>query len=136
MRATSLIAIAALAGTGCGHGDAEVRRHRLEAERRSLADTLDRLEDRLLVDQSRVRFWQEMRARHESVTAIACVSQGRHAEEMAARFVDPARPDVAARRRPRVVARYLPAEPRGKTADRPAVASRPPPGIGGVGGAD
>jgi hypothetical protein len=57
------------------------------AERRNLELTLDGLEDRLIVNQSRVRFWREMRDRHESVTAIACASQGEHAEEMALRAV-------------------------------------------------
>ncbi len=48
-----------------------------------LARDLDRLEERLLADQSLVSFWAEMRERHESVSAIAIVNQQRHADGMA-----------------------------------------------------
>jgi hypothetical protein len=75
--------ILAIVASACGPRDGEIRRQRLQAERRSLEATLDRLEDRLLVSQGRVRFWNEMRSRHESVTAIACASLESHAEEMA-----------------------------------------------------
>jgi hypothetical protein len=79
--------IAALAAwvtvAACAPRDAEIRRARMAAERRNLEATLDRLEDRLLVNQSRVRFWREMKERHESVTAIACASMELHSAEMA-----------------------------------------------------
>jgi hypothetical protein len=78
-----VLVIAAALVTGCGPKDAEVRLTRVAAEKRNLEATFDRLEDRLLANQARVRLWREMRARHESVSAIACVSQGEHAEEMA-----------------------------------------------------
>ncbi len=64
-------------------GDREVRRERLEAEHRALVAQLDDLQARLLVDGERVRFWEEMRDRHESVSAIACTSQESHAVAMA-----------------------------------------------------
>ncbi len=89
MRTISLVAAVVLLAACGGARDAEVRRARLAAERRSLEATLDRLEDRLLVDQARVRFWREMKGRHEGVTAIACASQDEHAAEMARRLLPP-----------------------------------------------
>lgn len=90
MKASPFV-IAALLAAGCAPRDAEVRLARVAAERRSLEATFDELEDRLLVNQARVRFWREMRDRHESVTAIACASQEEHASEMALHKTAPAR---------------------------------------------
>jgi hypothetical protein len=42
------------------------------------------IEERLLAQQARVAFWQEMRTRHESVTAVACENLAEHAEAMRA----------------------------------------------------
>ena len=92
--AAMTIAAAAAAG-GCAPPDAELRRARLDAERRNLEATLDALEDRLLVNQARVRLWKELRARHESVSAVACASLDQHAEEMARRQVQTAGVRVA-----------------------------------------
>jgi len=80
-----MIPLLAALATGCAPPDAELRRARLEAERRSLEVTFDRLEDRLLVNQARVRLWQELKERHESVAAVACASLDEHAEQMARR---------------------------------------------------
>jgi hypothetical protein len=96
-----VLAIAAVVATGCRPKDADVRLARVAAEKRNLEATFDRLEDRLLANQARVRLWREMRDRHESVAAIACVSQQEHAEEMAAKSAPPERP---ARYRARVAA--------------------------------
>ncbi len=63
--------------------DREVRRQRLEADHRALVAQLEDLQARLIVDAERVRFWQEMRDRHQSVSAIACTSQEAHAIAMA-----------------------------------------------------
>jgi hypothetical protein len=81
-----LLAAAAVLAAGCAPRDAEVRLARVAAEKRNLEATFDRLEDRLLVNQARVRFWREMRDRHESVAAIACASLEEHATEMASRM--------------------------------------------------
>jgi hypothetical protein len=86
-----VLTAAALVTTGCAPKDADVRLARVAAEKRNLETTLDRLEDRLLANQARVRFWREMASRHESVSAIACASQGEHAEEMARRSLPPER---------------------------------------------
>ncbi len=83
-----LVAVVALA---CAPKDRMIRLERLAAERRALDATFDRLEDRLVVNQGRVRFWKEMRERHESVSAIACAVQDEHAEQMAARALPPER---------------------------------------------
>jgi len=45
-----------------------VSRARLLSERRDLEATFDHLEDRLIVNQARVRFWREMRERHDVVS--------------------------------------------------------------------
>jgi hypothetical protein len=89
LRTLALLAAVALAGA-CGPSrELEVHRARLAAERRELEATFDHLEDRLVVNQARVRFWREMRERHEGVTAIACASLEQHAEEIARRTAPP-----------------------------------------------
>jgi hypothetical protein len=90
LRVLAVLLFVAVAA-GCGPGDAEVRLARAAAERRSLEEMMDHLEDRLIVNQARVRFWREMKARHESVSAIACVSLEEHATEMASRLPPPQR---------------------------------------------
>jgi hypothetical protein len=123
LRAALAIAVACVVAAGCRQGDDELRRHRRAAEQRTLAASLDRLEDRLMVDQARVHFWQEMRNRHESVTALACVSQELHAPDIAQRLgLQPDRHTPARR-----VARFEPA-----AADGPV--SRPPASALGRGG--
>lgn len=91
-------AIAVLLALACAPKDATIRRARAAAETRNLAATFDRLEERLVMTQARVRLWQELRARHESVSAIACASLDSHAEEMAAHHVVP--PQPPSRRQP------------------------------------
>lgn len=82
----SAVAMAVIA-LGCagrgGRGELETRRQQRAVEARALEDDLDRLEERLLASQARVRLWQEMRARHESVAAVACTNLGAHAESIA-----------------------------------------------------
>jgi hypothetical protein len=87
MRSLLLIPLFVALATGCAPRDAELRLARLEAEHRSLEATFDRLEDRLLVNQARVRLWRELKERHESVSAVACASLDQHAEEMARRVL-------------------------------------------------
>lgn len=41
------------------------------------------LEERLLADRARVRFWLEMQRRHEGVTAVTCSNLAAHYEAMA-----------------------------------------------------
>ncbi len=88
MRAPTIV-LAAVLALACAPRDREIRLQRLAAERRALDTTFDHLEDRLVVNQARVRFWQEMRERHESVSAIACAVQDEHADEMAMHRLPP-----------------------------------------------
>ncbi len=81
-----LIAIAATACTAAPR-DREVRLARLAAENRQLMDQLEDLQARLIVDRQRVRFWEEMQQRHESISAISCNSQETHAIAMAERLL-------------------------------------------------
>jgi hypothetical protein len=93
LRASTVVlaVLAALSTLGCAPKDREIRLERLAAERRALDKTFDHLEDRLVVNQARVRFWNEMRERHESVAAIACAVQDEHADEMASHALPAAR---------------------------------------------
>lgn len=113
--ALAAAAVSLLAACG-GSKELEVQRARLLAERHALEATFDHLEDRLLVNQARVRFWQEMRERHEGVTAVACTSLEQHALEIARRMgplpVRQASAVRTARHESRVAARAVPrAEP-------------------------
>lgn len=87
MRRIAGILLVGIVAVACTSPDREIRLARLDAERRNLETTFDQLEDRLLVNQARVRFWQEMRERHESASAIACASLDQHATEMAMRGI-------------------------------------------------
>lgn len=76
--------IALVALTACGRSaQQEEKRQRWALERRNLEERFDSLEDRLIADQARVRFWEEMRKRHENVSAIAVANLTQHAEGMA-----------------------------------------------------
>ncbi len=77
-------AAGALLLVACGDGpEREARRARLEVQREHLEASLDRLEARLLDGQARARGWQELRARHARVSAVACQVNERHAVDMA-----------------------------------------------------
>jgi hypothetical protein len=70
VRATALFLCAMLAA-GCAPQDAEYRLTRTAADTRSLAASLDRLEERLLENQARVRSWRELRSRPRDATVVA-----------------------------------------------------------------
>ncbi len=107
MRALPFV-VAAVLAAGCAPRDAQVRLARVAAERRNLEATFDRLEDRLLANQARARFWREMRDRHESVSAISCASQEQHAGRMAIHTLPPAHSSL---HRARVAAATAAADP-------------------------
>lgn len=90
------LVLAATFAFACKPADRDVRLARLDAQRRGLDSTFDQLEARLTASQARVRFWQEIRERHESISAVACVSQEEHADEMAKRVL-PSPPQRRAR---------------------------------------
>ena len=84
LRARVLLAIVLLGASGCGASSRSANdRQRRRLEARALETSLDRLEERLLVDQARARFWRELQQRHESVSAIACTNLDRHAQSSA-----------------------------------------------------
>ena len=107
-RSVFIIAVLVLAGCGGGRAALETHRARWAEERRTLEESLDQLEERLLTDQARVHFWREMRDRHESVSAVACTNLERHADGIAL-LQDRAREkrDTLARKN-RVATRFVP----------------------------
>jgi len=90
VRATVLV-LAAVIAAGCAPKDRNLRLARVAAQGRVLDASFDRLEQRLIADQARVRLWRELRERHESVSAVACASQEEHALEMAMHALPPER---------------------------------------------
>ncbi len=108
MRAAFVLAMLVFAG--CGERSAlESKRQRLAEDRGALEQRLEQLETRLLADQARVRFWREMRDRHEGVAAVACTNLDRHAEGMALLQVKQREKREALTRKNRVAARFVPA---------------------------
>jgi hypothetical protein len=103
VKTIAFLALVAIACAPKSPPDREVRLGRLEAEHRALMGQLDDLQARLLVDSERVRFWEEMKGRHESVSAISCASQDSHAKEMAEHLMpEPQRAGAATKVRARV----------------------------------
>ena len=102
--AVPAVVLACAACSAWPGADRQVRLLRLEADQRALLAQLDDLQARLLVDAERVRFWEELRTRHENVSAIACTSQEAQAVAMVenlqqdqAATIEPARPSHQAR---------------------------------------
>jgi hypothetical protein len=54
------------------------------ADAAALDARIAEIETRLLEHQARVSFWQELRARHENVSAIACQNLAEHATALQA----------------------------------------------------
>ena len=108
MPKVGLVMVVLALGACTGRSALEVKRQRWDVERRGLEEQLDQLEERLLTDQARVHFWQQMRERHESISAVACVNLGRHAESIA--LLDEKQRDKrdALARKNRVAARFVP----------------------------
>ncbi|MFL5272230.1 MAG: hypothetical protein ACJ79E_09250 [Anaeromyxobacteraceae bacterium] len=107
-RSVFIIAVLVLAGCGGERAALEAHRERWAAERRSLEDAFDQLEERLLTDQARVHFWNEMRDRHESVSAVACTNLDRHADGIALLQDRSREKRDAAARKNRVASRFVP----------------------------
>ena len=108
-RITILVVLAAACAGREGQPQKNLAEYRAQwaEERRALDEGLDQLEERLLTDQARVRFWVEMRERHESATAVACTMLGRHAEAIAS-YVDQQRLKTATlAKRNRVASNYV-----------------------------
>jgi len=69
--------------------DRTIRLERLDAQRRGLEASLENLEARLTANQVRVRYWQEVRARHERESLFASASLDEPANELAMHAVPP-----------------------------------------------
>jgi hypothetical protein len=70
--------------------------------------SLAALEERLLASQARVRLWEEMRSRHETVAQVACENLGQHARALVAAAERNEEQDRA-RKRSRVASAVVPA---------------------------
>jgi hypothetical protein len=64
--------------------EGEARLAQVEAQGKSFDAALDRVEGRLLEDQSNVHLWAEMAWRHQHVSALAATNAGFHREQIAA----------------------------------------------------
>ena len=59
----------------------------LEEQLKRLDAALDRVEERLLASQASVSLWDELRDRHEKVSALTCSNLSAHAQAME-KFMD------------------------------------------------
>lgn len=97
------LAVLVLSTTGCARRGATAPEPRWSPqETAALLASIEVLEERLITDQARVRFWTEMRERHGGVAAVACANMSEHAVAMAraeerhqAKLVDQKRRRVA-----------------------------------------
>jgi hypothetical protein len=84
-RTLGSLAIAGLfSGTGCFAPPPEAHA-RLEQVRRQGQDfdaALDHIEERLLGSRANVGLWEEMAARHQQVSEVACKNVASHVEDM------------------------------------------------------
>lgn len=74
-----------------------------------MLESLDDLEARLLVDAARVRFWKEMRERHEQVSAVACQNLAGHVAQMDRYQNEQHEKRMARARKNRVASSFVPA---------------------------
>ena len=99
--AAAVIAAAALGALASGFTPAPglaAERERWASEAAQVDASLAALEDRLLANQARVRLWEEMRSRHQSVSQVACENLGEHARALHASSVRTQERDRVARR--------------------------------------
>jgi hypothetical protein len=74
-------------------------RERWAAEAAEVDAGLAALEDRLLANKARVRLWEEMQSRHQTVSQVACENLGEHASALVAASSRAAELERASRRR-------------------------------------
>jgi hypothetical protein len=87
LAAVALVAAAlgALAGAWTPAPGLAAERERWAEEAAQVDASLAALEERLLASQARVRLWDEMRSRHQTVSQVACENLGDHARALVAR---------------------------------------------------
>lgn len=80
--------LAAALLAGCADRDAEDRARlaQIEADGQALNQAADALETRLLADQSRVALWEELKDRHQHVSALATQNADAHMDAMVRYF--------------------------------------------------
>lgn len=83
-RRAALVGILFIMAPGCGPSELEEQRARLEREHEARMADLERLEARLVRSVGTIRLWQELGARHERVSELACENASLHAEEIVA----------------------------------------------------
>jgi len=90
MRQIFLLAL--MTGAACGPSAAEerARREALAAEGRALERAADVVEERLLAGEVRLAVWNELVARHQQVSEVACRVGDHHFQDMARLFEEQA----------------------------------------------
>lgn len=82
-KANGTMLLATLLLSACGADEAILeQRARLDAEQAERMQALADVEARLEVLRTREQLWQELEARHQRVSAIACENVAGHVEEM------------------------------------------------------
>jgi hypothetical protein len=82
--ALAAVALGALASGLAPTPGLAAAQERWAGEAAQVDASLAALEDRLLANQARVRLWEEMRSRHQSVAQVACENLGEHARALVA----------------------------------------------------
>lgn len=75
------LVIACALSLGCGGGPVQSEAERLaeiQREGRELDQAFDKLEDRFLADQARLDLWEELKVRHQHVSAVATANAEAH----------------------------------------------------------
>lgn len=88
----TVVALVLASSLGCAISPAEerARREALAAEGRALELAADAVEARLLAGQARLAVWNELAARREQVTEVACRVGDAHFQDMARLFEEQA----------------------------------------------
>ena len=90
MRQVVLLALVVSAACGPSAAEERARREALAAEGRALEQAADVVEERLLSGEARLAVWNEMVARHQQVSEIACRVGDAHFQDMARLFEEQA----------------------------------------------
>ncbi len=85
-----LLVLATSLGCGISPAQERARREALAAEGRALERAADAVEARLLAGEARLTVWNELAARREQVTEVACRVGDAHFQDMARLFEEQA----------------------------------------------
>ncbi|HUM11451.1 MAG TPA: hypothetical protein VLT82_10920 [Myxococcaceae bacterium] len=101
MRTVLLLALTTSLGCAISPAEERARREALAAEGRALELAADAVEARLLAGEARLVVWNELAARREQVTEVACRVGDAHFQDMARLFEEQAEKGRDRRRHPR-----------------------------------